>query len=211
MTPEEEIAYRQLQAKMAQAELNTLKTQQAVTLFSNQENENENLIKFQLDIEHSLFRIERLLRKQVPKRDAKGNLVYVDCPENQLFNEYGINEIMNLLAFYVSKEIILSNYSDEQIDLIMYQFGEELIDFIYINMEKFGLETMDKKKHFSMIVLNIMNLVDATYRRALGGLEREGLKTARVVTQSENLGKMPMFPSVRKRKGGILNPINWRA
>ena len=211
MNNEEMLAYQQMQSKVAQSELNMLKTQQAVTLFSNENGKNENLIKFQLDIENSLFRIERLLRKQIPKRDNKGNLYYADCPENQLFNEYGINEIMNLLSWYVNKEIILSNYSDEQIDLIMYQFSDELIDFIYTNSEKFGMDTLDKKKHYPMVVMNIMNIVDATYRRSLGGLERQGLNEARVVTQSENLGKQMMYPSIKKHKGGMLNPANWRA
>lgn len=207
MNEEEYAQYLAMQGKAAQAELNTLKTQQAVTLFSDRED--DNIIKWQLDIERSLLRIERLLRKQVPKRDKEGNLVYVDSPENQLFNEYGVNEIMNLLSWYVNKEIILSNYTAEEISLIMYQFGEELIDFIYINMEKFGLDNIDKKKHYPMVVMNIINLVDATYRRALGGLEREGLKTARVVTQSETLGQPKMYPSLNKPRFNPLKPSTW--
>jgi len=147
MNQEEYNQFMQMQTKVAQSELNSTKMNQAVTLFSNQDDASQNLIQFQLDIEKSLLRIERLLRKQVPKRDNHGNLIYVDCPENQLFNEYGINEILNLLSWYVNKEVILSNYSDEQIDLIMFQFSEELIDFIFTNMEKFGLDTPDKKKH----------------------------------------------------------------
>lgn len=72
--------------------------QQAPSMFQQQE-DNENLVKWQLDIKEELIRIERLLRKQIPKRDEKGNVYYSEAKEeNQLFNEWGINEILNILA-----------------------------------------------------------------------------------------------------------------
>ena len=210
MNPEEENAFRILQAKLAQGDMNTSRMQQAVTLFS--EREDENLIKWQLDIERSLLRIERLLRKQVPKRDERtGSVYYIDCPENELFNEYGINEVMNLLSWYVNKEIMLSVYDDKQVDLIMSQFADEVIDFIYTNLENFGLTNEDKKKHFPIITMNIINLVDATYRKAIGGKTLDNLKTARVVSQTEPLGKMPMYPSVNKKQWSWRKPSSWAA
>jgi len=205
MNPEEENAFRVMQARLAQGEMNTAKMHQAVTLFS--EREDDNLIKWQLDIERSLLRLERLLRKQVPKRDEKTNAVYyVDCPDNQLFNEKGINEIMNLLSWYVNKEIMLSVYEDKQVDLIMQQFADEVIDFIYINLEDFGLDTPEKQTHYPLIVMNIINLVDATYRKAIGGKTLDNLKTARVVNQTEPLGRMPMYPSMNKQQ----QKFSWR-
>ena len=210
MNPEEQVAFMNLQAKLAQSETNTMKMNQAVTLFS--EKEDDNIIKWQLDIERSLLRIERLLRKQIPKRDPKTNAVYyADCPENELFNEYGINEIMNLLSWYVSKEVILSIYDDAQINQIMFQFGEEVIDFVYTNMEKFGLDNEDKKKHYPMVVMNIINLVDATYRKALNGKTLDNLKTARVVSQTEQLGKNVMYPSINKKQFSLLRPTTWQS
>lgn len=197
--------FMNMQAKLAQSETNAMKMNQAVTLFSDKED--DNIIKWQLDIERSLLRIERLLRKQVPKRDPKTNAVYyADCPENQLLNEYGVNEIMNLLSTYVNKEIILSVYTDTQIDMIMNQFGEEVIDFIYTNMERFGMDTPDKKKHYPMLTMGIINLVDATYRKAIGGKTLDNLKTARVVNQTEQLGQHQVYPSINKKQYGVLNP-----
>jgi len=212
MTPEEQQAYMNMQARLAQSESNTAKMSQAVTMFSGEES--DNLIKWQLDIEKSLLRIERLLRKQIPKRDPKTQAIYyVDpLPENQLFNEYGVNEIMNLLSWYVNKEVILSVYQDEQIDLIMKQFGEEVIDFIYTNMENFGLDTEEKKRSYPIICMNIINIVDATYRKALDGTTLENLKTARVVNQTEPIGRQTMYPNISGggKRFSILNPGTWK-
>ncbi len=209
MNPDEELAIRNLQAKLSQSESNNAKLSQAVTLF--QGDENDNLVKWQLDVEGELVRIERLLRKQIPKRDGKGNVYYVDCVDNQLFNEKGINETMNLLSWYLNKNIILSCYNDKQIDQIMFQFNEEIIDFFYTSMENFGMDTEDKKKHYPVIVMNIINIVDATYRRALDGRELDSLKTARIVSQNEPLGKNLMYPQVNSMSFNPLRPSTWKA
>lgn len=209
MNDDEQVAYRNLQSKMAQSEANNSKLVQAVTIMQNK-NE-DNLIKYQLEIEQTLLRIERLLRKQVPKRDpVTKNVFYVDCPKNQLLNEKGVNEIMNLLSWYVNKEIILSCYTDKQIDKIMSQFGDELADFLYTNLEDFGLDTDEKQKHYPMIWMNIVNIVDATYRKAVDGKTLDNIKTARVVSQTEPLGNHPMYPSVNKNSFKLLNPRTWR-
>jgi len=120
--------------------------------------ENENLIRWQLDIKEELGRIERLLRKQIPQRDKDGEIYYVDPkPEQMILNERGVQEILNILAWYLNKNIILSNFSEKQIDQRMLQFGNEVIDFIYLNYEKYGLDTQEKMKHFNMIVMNIVH------------------------------------------------------
>lgn len=210
INPQEEMMFQQMQLRNLENQANNTKLNSAVTLFSERD-DSENLIKWQFNVEQSLIRIERTLRKQVPKRDPKtGGIYYADCPQNQLLNEYGINEIMNLLSTYVNKEIILSCYDDKQINRIMEQFGEEVIDFVYTNMEKFGLDTEEKKKHYPIVVMNIINLVDATYRKSLNGLTLENLKTARVVNQTEPLMKNMNYPSIGK-KFNILNPKTWKA
>jgi hypothetical protein len=116
---------------------------------------------------------------------------------------------MNLLSWYVNKEIILSCYTEEQINLIIYQFGEELADFLYTNMESFGMDTEEKKRHYPMIWMNVLNIVDATYRKSTDGTTLDNIKTARVVSQSEPLGKYPMYPSVNRQGFKLLKPSTW--
>ena len=174
--------------------------------------ENENLIRWQLDIKQELNRIERLLRKQIPKRDKDGEIYYIDPePEQMILNERGIQEILNILAWYLNKNIILSNFSEKQIDQRMLQFGYEVVDFIYLNYERYGLDTPEKIKHFNMIVMNIVNSVEAAYNRALKGGERDSLRTARSVTQTEPLSTQANYPGLpsSKKPFSILKPTTW--
>ena len=77
----------------------------APTFFKN--DEQDNLIRWQLDIHEELERIEHLLRKHVPRTDEKGRVYFEAAPdEAQIFNEVGINEILNLLAWYLNKNIL---------------------------------------------------------------------------------------------------------
>jgi hypothetical protein len=183
--------------------------QRAPTMFH--EENSENLIKWQLDIKEELVRIEHLLRKHVPKIDEEGNTYYADAlEENQLFNEQGVNEIMNLLAWYLNKNIILSNFSEEDIKLRCKQFHQVLTDFIFNNYERFGLTDKHKIKHYPMVVMNITNTVESAYNRALNGGERESLRTARTVQQTEPImnpyGTQGMYNQGRK---SLLKPWTW--
>lgn len=185
----------------------------APTFFKNEEQ--ENLIRWQLDIHEELERIEHLLRKHIPKTDKKGNVYFVAPPvEQQIFNETGVNEILNLLAWYLNKNILLSNFTEEEIKVRCLQFHNELTDFIFNNYQKFGLDNKEKIKHYPMVVMNIVNTVEASYNRALHGGERTSLRTARSVIQNDNLNMMGggygggmMMP--QQKKFSVFKPTTW--
>jgi hypothetical protein len=200
--------FLELQSRVASAQKDNALLQQASTLFSS--DEHENLIKFQLDPKEALLRIERLIRRQIPARDKEGNTYYKDVPkEDQIFNENGINAIMSQLAIYVNKEILLSNYTIDEVNKILLEFSYKITDFIYINAEEFGMNTPSKKKYYTSICMDITNLVDAVYHRSIGGKELDSLKTARIVNQSGTLGnQMPMMNS-QKKSFNVLKPSTW--
>jgi len=217
---EQELAYfEQMEQQLKNAEQQNAQMSQgiATTMFNSEYN--DNLIKWQLDIKDELERIEHLLRKHIPKINSKGEEVFEKSPkENQLFNEVGVQEILNILAWYLNKNIILSNFDEEQINLRVKQFGWELSNFIFTNYETFGLDDQEKIKHYPMVVLNIVNTVEAAYNRALRGGERDSLRTARTVTQSEPLGflgggyKGMSSNNNWQRKGGgvsLFKPSSW--
>lgn len=173
----------------------------------NQPENSENLVKWQLDIKEELTRIEHLLRNHVPKADGRGNIYYEEPPEDQkLFNEKGVNEILNLLNWYLNKNIILSNFDEKTIKERCMEFQKRLANLIHDNYQDFGLNTKKKIKHVPMIVMNLTNTVEAAYNRAMNGGERESLRTARTVTQSE-----PMQQGItgQQSKPGIFNPRRW--
>ena len=213
MITEDEAYLAQLEEQVLQERENARLSQQgmAATMFGGAEN--ENLVKWQLDIKEELQRIEHLLRKHVPKRDSNGQEYFAE-PEkkDQLLNEHGVNFILNLLGWYLNKNIILSNFDDEQINLRVHQFARELTNYLHNNYEKMGLNNTDKLKEVPLLVLNLVNTVEAAYNRALHGGERESLRTARSVHQTEPLGgfgypQQQVMPPTKKFS--LMNPTSW--
>ena len=196
----------QIQAQEAQK---TQMSQSMATMFS--KDDNANLVKWQIDIAEELERIEHLLKKHIPKTDEKSGQMYWAEPakEDKLFNEYGVQEILNILAWYLNKNIILSRFDAEEINIRMNQFSSELIDFIFTNYEKFGLDDKEKIKHFPMVVMNIVNTVEAAYHRALEGGERNSLRTARTVHQTEGVAMGMPGQGQEQKKFNILKPTTW--
>jgi len=177
--------------------------------------QNENLIIFQLELDNVLEKIEHLLRGDVIKADQDGNLFYAVPKDKRLkiLNEYGVQLIMNTISFYLNRNTILSYYDPERIDEILYDFGDELADVILCNYEKMGMDDESKKSRYPLLVLNIMHILESTYKRALEGGERESLRSARVVTQS-NVGMpgqaIPMYPMTQEKKNfKVFDPKTW--
>lgn len=185
-----------------------MQKQYASTMFTKEEN--ENLIKWQLDIKEELERIEHLLRGHVPKRDIEGNEYWDESKEDMLFNEKGIREILKLMAWYLNKNFILSNFSEDQVNARCEEFGYTLIDFIYNNYDIFGWDDVekDKIKHYQMLVMNLINTIEAVYNRALNGGERDSLRTARNVLQTEPLTPNNPYPMPQKNFS-LLKPTTW--
>ena len=65
------------------------------TMFSKEQD--TNLVKWQLDIQEELERIEHLLRKHIPRRDKDGNEYFEEPKEkDRIFNETGVQEILHI-------------------------------------------------------------------------------------------------------------------
>lgn len=180
---------------------------------SNIQSQDTNLIQWQLELDNILERIEHLLKGDLIKEDVDGNIVYTTPQDKTLivFNDYGVQLIMNVISFYLNRNTILSHYKDERIFEIMFDLGEFLTDLIYINYEKMGLNTVEKKSRYPMLVMNILHMIESTYNRALGGNELDSLRSARVVTQSQPIGggSQPQMQMQKKKHfGGFLNPRN---
>ena len=176
------------------------------------QNQDSNLIIWQLELDNILERIEHLLRGDVVVEDGEGNASYEAPTDTSLIilNDYGVKLIMNVISFYLNRNTILSNYNSERINDILFDVGYELSDTIYINYEKMGMTTREKKSRYGLLVLNILHTIESCYNRALSGGERDSLRSARVVTQTLSPGGAPrVLPNV-KHSGGFLNPKNWK-
>lgn len=198
----------------------------------NSENE-ENLIRWQLDLREDLDRIYHLLRGDILREMEDGNVLYV-TPENpnlRPFNEFGVQLIMNIMQFYLNRNTILSNYDDATILWKVHDFGVEVSDLIFNRYEEM-MNTLEqgeeedndeyddrvkwhlkeKLKLYPMIVKELVDSVHSAYLRAYHGGERESLRTARTVTQSEPIGRFSpqqQSYSPSNKKFHFYNPLTW--
>jgi len=171
-----------------------------------------NLVQWQLEVDSIIERIEHMLRGDKPVF-RNGNLIWMP-PENkmnQILNDEGVAEIIRLLSVYINRNTLLSNYREEVIDLKIYYLGRELSDLIYCKYEMIGMDTLEKRKYYPMIVREVVDQVHSAYLRALHGMERESLRKMVNVTQTDamnngmmNQGMVPMAPA---RERGMLNPM----
>ena len=211
--------------EMEQANLRASELHKTVTMGSQQTAHEQNLIEWQLDLSNELELIGHQLRGHIIDRDEEGNEFWDDPKimikgvevvdeERKLLNEKGAQEIEKIIRNYLNRNTLLSNFDLPTINQRMLQFADRLRRFIFLNYEEFGLTTDYKMKHFEMLVMNITDMVESAYFRALSGGERESLRTARQVFQSETPGKQTPYPGMNA--GGLqkaskkwYNPTTW--
>lgn len=173
--------------------------------YNNIQNQENNLIVWQLELDNILERIENLLRGNIIKEDGEGGLT-ITKPEDEsliILNDFGVQLIMNFISFYLNRNTILSNYKEERIYEILHDLGYELGDLVYINYEQMGMNTVEKRSRYPILVMNILHMIESSYNRALSGEERDSLRKARIVTQNQPLGAPPTSHS----QGATLNPF----
>lgn len=171
----------------------------------------DNLIKWQLELDSILERVEHILRGDKPKM-VNGNMIFVP-PENneeKIFNDSGVAEIMRVLTMYLNRNTILSNYDEETILWKVLDFGYEISDLIFLKYEMMGLDTLEKRKRYPMIVRELVDTVHSGFLRALNGGERDSLRQARQINQTENImGNMPMGSYGIPKERSVINPMRY--
>lgn len=197
-----------LQDGMQEQKTKNAQLTQAISSSMYQGQQDNNLIEYQLETAELLERIEHFLKGDVLKSDEQGNQFY-ETPDDDtliLFNKYGVNSIMSIIGNYIDKNTILSNYDEERINEILADLGEALINYIFCNYEKMGMDTEFKKSRFNLIIVNIVHGIESTYRRAIRGKALEEINSSRIFTQSESM--MPRG-SMDKRKFNLFKPRTW--
>lgn len=145
----------------------------------------ENLVKWQLELDSFLERMDHLLRCHILKFED-GHVVWkpADKPEDVVFNDSGANEILKNISMYINRNTILSNYDEDTINQKVFDFGIELADLIEGKYEEMGINTVDKAMLYPIIWREIVDAVHSTYLRALNGGERESLTKRTQINQS---------------------------
>jgi len=209
MDAEERLQFMNQQARLIEAQKNQSIAQQAVSMFQNDNEERVNVIEQILNSDKILARIETFLRQLTPQKTDKGYIMVEPKKEDRVLNDTGIHEIMSQLAWYINPNVILSNYTEDEVRTIVLQFGIEFSDFLHINMERFGMNTRTKQRYYNMICLNVTNEIDCVYHRSIGGKALESLNKSIMITQSEPIGPNN-FNLNQKRGFSLMKPSTWK-
>lgn len=176
----------------------------------------ENLVKFQLELNDILEKAEHILRGDIPTFES-GHLIWKKnpTPKNNTLNEVGVREIMQRLAMYINRNTILSDFTQEEIDIKSLDFGKALNNLIFMRYEEFGIDSDEKMKNYPMIVLEVSDMVHAALKRALNGGERRSLREMIQIHQSTQTqgfigqGGVNINAQPQMKPRGMMNPMRY--
>lgn len=198
----------ELQAKSEEEKKKRLAMQKHLSSTNFEREDESNVLKWLLDIEEDMQTIEHLLKGDVPRRDGEGNEFWEECPqEEKLFSDRGVRELLKIIRGYLTKNLFLSNFSEEDIRIRCMQFAQRLNDFIHNSYELLGWDTIDKMKHYQMVVGWLVDMVESAYYRSLNGFTLKQIGTKTSIIQNIDEGQKQMYPSVNNEKKGILRKL----
>jgi hypothetical protein len=169
----------------------------------------DNLIKWQLELDNILERCEHILRGDKLVFE-NGSLIWRanENPKDNILNEYGVQEVVRILSMYLNRNTILSDYDDVEIREKVLDFGRELNDLFFMKYEEMGLLGLEKRKNYPMLIREMVDIVHSSYKRALHGGEKRSLREARQITQSETLQSGQIQQQSHGTRG-FLNPMRY--
>jgi hypothetical protein len=176
----------------------------------------DNIVRWQLELNDILERAEHILRGDVPTF-KEGNIIWSKNPkpENNPLNEVGVAEIMKVLSMYVNRNKVLADYTNDEINVKVYDFGRALNNLIFMRDYEMGMDTEEKRKNYEMLVTEVKDIVHDTYKRALDGAEKRSLREMISVSQqtstNNNVGQgygVNQAGQVSKERG-LLNPMRY--
>lgn len=261
--------YRDMEESYTQAMPESIDPEQASAMSMFGLPNEDNLIRWQLDLREDIDRIYHLLKGDKIKEDKEGNIEYEEADHYDLkpFNEFGVQMIMNIISFYLNRNTLLSNYDEDTINSKVLDFGRRLSTLIHNRYEEImitvdlvkatedmigkkikvlpnGIYVTDfryedgsltynelpdkvvqwrddikrehlvkKMKMYEMLVGCLVDSVHSAYLRAYRAGERESLRTARHVSQTEPIMQQSPYPTHQplEQKGGFSlgNPRTW--
>lgn len=161
-----------------------------------QDERQDDLTRFQLDLSQTKADISHWLNGDIPSEDPKtGKVTWEKNTDENLkvLNNFGIREVMRIINMYLTKDVILSNLKEEMINKMCSRIGEEINDLFFTKYDEIGLESGKGMKNYSSIVVTLSDIIYVTLMRAKDGKERISVTENRNVNQNEIIG-MPGTP-----------------
>jgi len=174
----------------------------------------DDIARYQLELNDLLEQTEHILKGDVVvwengAKDWKAN----PHPENNPLNDEGIRKVMLELQNYINRHVVLGDYETDDINRIMKDYGNKVKDLIFMKYDEMGMDTEIKRQEYASLVMNIVNLVYASYSRAKDGGERRSLREMINIQgnyqQSGMAGGQQMINGQPQKQRGILNPMRY--
>lgn len=140
MTPQEEADYMQLAQQVQREQALRMNAENQVSQMSSfQAGKEPNIIEYQLDVSPTLDRIYHLLSGHVPMKRANGQEYWEEPTDDRLkiLSDYGVKQLMKDLALIINPNTLLSNFTEEQIEMATKHYANELNDLILNRYEHF--------------------------------------------------------------------------
>lgn len=178
--------------------------------------QNEDIVRWQLELNDILERAEHILKGDIPTFQD-GHIIWDvnPNPDENSINTLGVNETMKVLAMYVNRNTILSDYNNDEIDVKVYDFGREINNLFFMRSEDFGMTDEEKKKSYPIIIREMVDIVHSAYKRALNGAEKRSLREMINVSQSTSTnaqlggGVTVNAQGTPQQQRGLLNPMRY--
>lgn len=181
-------------------------------------NESSNdIARWQLELNDILEKTEHILRGDIVVfQNGKQEWHKNPEPHENTLNEKGVQLCMKLLSFYINRNTILSDFTEEQISYKVLDFGKRLNNLIFVKYDEMGMDTEEKRKEYASLVGVMVDVVHSAYARAKDGRERESYR--KMISVSENTNGMVGQGGVTvnasgmaQRTRGLLNPMRYVA
>ncbi len=174
----------------------------------------DSIVKWQLELNDILERAEHILRGDMPTfRDGSVIWEANPNPELNVLNEVGVKAILKILAMYVNRNTILSDYQNDEISYKVLDFGRRVNNLLFVKAEDFGIDTEAKEKEKEILIGELVDIVHSTYKRALDGGERRSLREMISISQTQNTmgmgGGGEYGQGYNPQPRGILNPLRY--
>lgn len=175
------------------------------------------MARWQLELNDILERIEHILKGDQPKF-KEGHVIWEDNKDMQsnTLNEKGVREILKILAIYVNRNTILSDYEDDEIKDVLLDFGKRINNLIFMKYDDYGMDDEEKRKEYEMLVGAITDIIYSAYKRAKHGGERRSIREMVSIQHSSNSmggisgqGGVNVYAQPQLKERGLLNPMRY--
>jgi len=128
------------------------------------------IVDVQLEVDSIKTDVYNLIKQNVLTTDENGKVDWVPLKDQKqrILSDWGVDRIMQTIHFYVNKNSLLSNFSEDQINRIMLRFVCELNDLVLLKYQilfkelsfeeckEIILERIKDKKAMRMFTLDIL-------------------------------------------------------